>query len=205
LRKRRIRCCKKYQSFEEWKIARWDSLLQVEKKAGNLTDEDIRKWKTKAEEKDIMGRFFTPEDLRERARVINRFQPDLTLIIHYNVDALNWESRDDEGFFTPTGQNYLMAFVPGSFMAGELVEPDQRLAFLRLLISDDLEKSISLSKAFVNQSTRYTGVPIVSRTYPLGYLHNASIYTGFPGIYARNLGLTRMISSPLCAVTVSDR
>lgn len=185
-------------TYQEWKTARWDSLMQAEKEEGNLTDKDITRWKTQAEDKDIMSRFFTPEDLRERARMVNEFHPHLTLIIHYNVDSHNWEARDEEGFFKPTGQNYLMAFVPGSFMRGELSEPEHRLDFLRLLVSDDLNQSIMLSKAFINQSVRYTGVPIVDRAYPLRYLHNASIYTGYPGIYARNLSLTRMIAGPLC-------
>lgn len=185
-------------TFEEWKNYRWDSLMQAEEAAGTLTAEEIRQWKTKKQDKDIMTRFFTPEDLRERARIINAFHPHLTLIIHYNVDSPNWEKRDAEGNFSPTGQNYCMAFVPGAFMAGELARPEDRLAFLRMLLTRDVAQSIELSKAFIHHSTRITGVPVVSQEYPLRYLHNASVYTGFPGVYARNLSLTRMINGPVC-------
>ncbi|MEZ4777079.1 MAG: hypothetical protein R3D00_28140 [Bacteroidia bacterium] len=185
-------------TFQEWKNYRWDSLMQAEKETGTLTAEEIRQWKTKAQDKDIMSRFFTPEDLRERAKLVNAFHPHLTLIIHYNVDSPNWENRDAEGNFSPTGQNYCMAFVPGAFMAGELAEPENRLAFLRMVLTNDVKQSIELSRAFIHHSTQITGVPIVTQEYPLRYLHNASVYTGYPGVYARNLSLTRLINGPVC-------
>ncbi|MDX2245576.1 MAG: hypothetical protein SF052_02290 [Bacteroidia bacterium] len=185
-------------TFEEWKTSRWDSLMQEEKTAGTLTEEEIQKWKNTRDDPGIMTRFFTPEDLRERAKRVNLFQPHLTLIIHYNVDLSNWQNRDSTNNISPTEKNYCMAFVPGAFMEGELAEPIDRLAFLRMMLTNDVEKSVRLSDLFIGHSTRITGVPVVSREYPLRYLHKASVYTGFPGVYARNLSLTRLIYGPVC-------
>ncbi|MEZ4828059.1 MAG: hypothetical protein R3C61_17515 [Bacteroidia bacterium] len=185
-------------TFPEWKQTRWDSLMEAEKTEGTLTEAEIAKWKTRAEDKDIMSRFFTPEDLRERARKINAFHPHLTLIIHYNIDSPNWDQRDAAGRMSPTGQNYCMAFVPGAFMTGELARPEDRLAFLRLLLTRDLRQSVTLSDAFVRHSVAETGVPVVSPDYPLRYLQKASLPAGYPGVYARNLSLTRMVTGPVC-------
>ncbi|MEM6342809.1 MAG: N-acetylmuramoyl-L-alanine amidase [Bacteroidota bacterium] len=186
-------------TWEAWRgsTALEDSIKRL-RKTGEISWKRARWWRKTAEEKDIMKRFYTPMDLRARAKMINEFQPHLTLIIHYNVDSPNWELRDDEGYFRPTDQNYLMAFTPGSFMNGELAKLEDRVAFLRQIISDDVAESIRLCDAFVKASVAETGVHIVSSAYPLSYLHRASILTDKPGVYARNLSLTRLIAGPLC-------
>ncbi|MCB0839878.1 MAG: N-acetylmuramoyl-L-alanine amidase, partial [Bacteroidetes bacterium] len=185
-------------TFEEWRREWFPQLLSEEIEENGMTRKREIWWKTQAKDKDLMSGFFIPQDLKERAKKINAFQPHLTLIIHYNVDSPNWEKRDEEGYFVPTGENYCMAFVPGSFMKGELEKPEARVEFLRLLISDEIEQSIHLSDAFIRNSTEITGVPIVDPEYPLGYLHRASILSDYPGVYARNLTLSRLIKGPLC-------
>lgn len=186
-------------SWEQWRKsgAFEDSVARL-RKSGHFSRRDVRWWKNKAEEKDIMKRFFTPGDLLDRARIINDFQPHLTLIIHYNVDSPNWEKRDQEGFFTPTETNYLMAFTPGSFMEGELSRTRDRVAFLRLLVSQDMPESVRLCDAFVSHSLDRTGVRIINQGDQLGYLERACILTEAPGVYARNLTLTRLIAGPVC-------
>src|SRR6185312_10102312 len=58
-------------------------------------------------DKDLFSRVFGPMDLSERARKINAFNPDMTVIIHYNVNEKN------TGWTHTTGKDYVMAFVAG--------------------------------------------------------------------------------------------
>jgi len=185
-------------SYREWKATALESTLAEEMAAGRMSETDANWWRSQAREVDLYRRLFTPWDLRKRAEKINAFRPHLTLIIHYNIHSPNWEKRDAQGFFTPTGANYCMAFVPGSFLRGELETAENRMVFLRLLLTDHIEQSIALTSYFIKSSTRLTGVPIVSRQHQLSYLHNACIPTRIRGVYARNLTLTHLISGPLC-------
>ena len=186
-------------TWEGWRSsgAFEDSLKRL-RKEGEFTLRQYRWWKNRAPEKDIMKRFFTPMDLRARAEMINEFNPHLTLIIHYNVDSHNWELRDGDGYFPPAKTNYLMAFTPGSFMKNELAKPEDRVAYLRLLVSRDIENSIRLCNAFVKHSEEKTGVRIVEEEDSLNYLKTACLLADYDGVYARNLTLTRLIAGPVC-------
>lgn len=185
-------------SYEAWKQQEMEHTLQTEVAAGRMDEEDARWWRTRAKAEDLYRRLFTPWDLQARAEKINAFHPHLTLIIHYNIDSDNWERRDRNGYFPPTDANYAMAFVPGSFLHRELERVEDRVDFLRLLLSDDIPQSIRLTTYFIRASTRLTGVPIVPRDHSLSYLEHASLPTPALGVYARNLRLTRLVRGPLC-------
>lgn len=185
-------------NYQEWRKNEFENTLKEEQEAGRMTAKDATWWRTKATELDLYRRLFTAQDLRYRAQKINDFHPHLTLIIHYNIDSPNWERRDANGFFPPTGANYCMAFVPGSFMRGELNKQADRISFLRLLLTGDIKESTRLTKHFIRVSNRLTGVPIIPAENELGYLTNACILTEYEGVYARNLTLTNLIQGPLC-------
>lgn len=181
-----------------WKEEKWDSTLHKAFLDGDITENQATYYRKKAPEDKIFNHFFVRQDLRNRTKLINAFHPDLTLIIHYNVDAPNWLNRNEQGEFTPTDENYAMAFVPGAFMEGELDKLEDRVDFLRLLLSqEDLQASIRLSELFLKHSLELTQVPLVTEAQGLTYLKNASILTKSPGVYARNLSLSRMIKGPL--------
>ena len=80
-------------------------------------------------------------DFVKRAEVINEFNPNLTLVIHYN--ASEGGRRYDDKYLPPSNENYSMVFIPGAFLGYEIDgkdELDQRFEFLRLLVSYDLEE-----------------------------------------------------------------
>ncbi|MCI4666705.1 MAG: hypothetical protein MRZ79_00990 [Bacteroidia bacterium] len=185
------------KSFDEWQKEDWPGLQKQYAKEHNWDREAIRYWKKEAPLKDIFKKMFNDEDLKARADKINDFKPDLTLVIHYNIHSPNWDKRDKDGFFKTTEANYCMAFIPGSFAKGELAKVEDRLHFLRLLLSDDLEKSQVLGSAFMEKSLEYTQVPAVPRDFPLPYLEHYSILVEPAGLYARNLSLTRKIWGPM--------
>jgi N-acetylmuramoyl-L-alanine amidase len=128
--------------------------------------------------------------LAKRAELINKFKPDYTVVIHFNVDETNsdWNKTTDK--------NFNMCFVAGAFMKNDLSSKEKRFEFLRLLITDDLEKSISLSSSVTKQFE--TELQVQTATIrDAKYLIEGCLPTNADGVYCRNLQLPRYIHSPL--------
>lgn len=175
-------------------------LLTKEKNGSGVYEKDFSSWFATFENTNQLSQsesfrlYFNPLDLRARAKKINDFTPDLTVIIHYNA-------HNDRNFITgeniPSTMNYNMVFVPGSFCKNELKHAVDRYEFMRLLLTQDLEKSVQLSRAILKRFTKTLNVPPVDDSLDIKYLKNVSIKVG-KGVYARNLTLTRLVHGPLC-------
>lgn len=137
-------------------------------------------------------RFFKNLDNTARIQKINAFEPDLTLIIHYNVDSKNpkWQKT--------TKRNNSMAFVGGSFMRNELYDTERRFNFLRLLLNDDIEYSIDLAGSMLEHLHIRLGIPPIPPVNEQRYLESVCIPTKFTGVYARNLALSSRVYGPVC-------
>jgi hypothetical protein len=135
--------------------------------------------------------FFVSEDLRQRAKKINEFQPTMSLVIHYNVDETNY------GWNKPSPKNFNMAFVGGSFGEDEIDQPEDRIDVLRLLLSNEIEESESLSGCIVKNLVELTKVPPAA-PWDAIYLRESCLSTPTTGVYCRNLALTRQIKGALC-------
>lgn len=179
------------KTFREWKKEDLkksaDSLLKI----GEIQLSQRNYFlSAKAQDRDIFRVLFRDLDLARRAEIINNYQPDLTVIIHFNVDEtnLNWTK--------PTKKDFNMAFVGGAFMKSDLSSPEKRFEFLRLLITDDLEKSIGLSAATVECFHTKLDVSTAGEL-DAKYISESCLKTEKAGVYCRNLQLTRYIHSPL--------
>ncbi len=133
-------------------------------------------------------------DFEARADKINAFRPHLTLIIHYNVDAAN------TGWRQPSTRNGSMAFVGGSFLKGELDEPQKRFHLLRLLLSDDLPQSIAFCQSILASLEENLELPPLRGDHRQSFIEKYCLYTGQAGVYARNLTLTRKVYGSLCYI-----
>lgn len=179
------------KSFEQWKKDDYprtlDSLLKVDPTNQNLKDLKSGKMKT---DRSIFRFVFKDAELRKRSEKINAFKPDLTVIIHYNVDETNapWSK--------PTTKNFCMLFVPGSFEAGELSTPEDRFDFLRLILMDDIEQSIQVSGFVGAEFKERLNVPLAGPA-DATYLSASCRKTTRQGVFARNLSMTRLIHGPL--------
>ncbi len=145
----------------------------------------------------VFHRFFKNYDLKNRIRLINEFNPSLTIAIHYNVHNGNWRGYENKPIM-PVHENYNILFVPGAFLPNELKSNKDKEAFTRLYYGVTIEKSIAYSKILINEFTKVLDVPPVPRKYEKFYPLSNCVYTGIPGVYARNLALTRLIESPIC-------
>ena len=134
--------------------------------------------------------FFRDFELSNRARCINAFQPDLTVIIHYNVDEKNapWKQH--------TNKDFTMVFVPGAMTKGDLDKTDGFLNFIRLLITNDINASAELAAYTVNAFSKGLKIPIASPENAT-YLKENCVQTPRTGVYSRNLVLCRKIKGPL--------
>lgn len=140
----------------------------------------------KTDDRSVFRYVFRDAELRKRSELINAWKPDYTVIIHFNVDETNvdWKKTSDK--------NFCMAFVPGGFAAGELNDAERRFDFLRLMLTNELDASIALSAATTAQFTEKLNVPLAKKT-DASYLATDCVYTGRPGVYSRNIALTRLV------------
>ncbi|CAN5764862.1 hypothetical protein BH11BAC7_BH11BAC7_13490 [soil metagenome] len=164
-----------------------DSLIKV-----NLADQTLRKIKSGRISNDnaIFRNVFRDAELRKRAELINTFHPDLSVIIHFNVDEKNkpWNH--------PSPKNYCMTFIGGSFQCKELGDAERRFDFLRLLLTDDIENSLEIAGLTALEFKSELEAPL-AKTADATYLAANCIDAGLPGVFCRNLSLTRLIQGTL--------
>ncbi|MFO0358622.1 MAG: N-acetylmuramoyl-L-alanine amidase [Sphingobacteriaceae bacterium] len=162
-----------------------DSLLSVQK----LEAADHKKLMN-LPEYNFFWDFFRDFELANRAKLINEFKPDATAIIHYNVDEKNipWKKT--------TQANYTMAFIGGCFTESKMETLESKLNFLRLLFTDQLNRSEKLSHYTVDQFHDNLDIPMAC-TDDADYLKNNCITLKSHGVYSRQLILCNKINSPL--------
>lgn len=179
------------KTYEQWKKDDLRTAVDSLYKIG-----EIKGWQKgyfvdpKAKDRDIFRVIFRDLELAKRVDLINKFQPDYTIVIHYNVDETN------QDWIKTSNRNYNMCFVGGSFMKNDLVTKEKRFEFLRLLVTDDLEKSISISSSVIKNFESELKVPTAT-VRDAKYLIEGCLPTVANGVYCRNLQLPRYIHSPI--------
>lgn len=174
-------------SFEEWMHTELvDTLLRI----GYTLDQTERRIRNTSRRR-LYERYFLDADLDARAEKINYFKPHFTVVIHFNADVLN------TGWHTPTRRNYSMIFVPGSYLANELLTPIERFDFIRTLLTDHMQESTQLSAFVMEEFEDQLKVPAVKDYQAPRYL-TANSKKVTKGVYARNLRLCRLLNTPVC-------
>jgi N-acetylmuramoyl-L-alanine amidase len=138
----------------------------------------------------LFWEFFRDFDLLNRAQKVNQFHPDVTVIIHFNVDESNqpWKK--------PSEKNYTMAFVAGAFTADNLNKTESKINFLRLLLTDQVKQSEKIASETVKNFSKNLKIQI-AKSRDAVYLKDNCLSTNSPGVFSRNLVLCRKINSPL--------
>ncbi len=179
------------KTFEQWLNDDYKNTIDSLFKNGKISQEKKNYYlNSKFTKRDKFKIIFKDLELQKRAEIINNFKPDFTIIIHFNVDETN------TGWAKPSTKNFNMTFVGGAFMKSDLSTPQKRFEFLRLLITDDLEKSIALSSSVVKNFETILKTKTASIN-DAKYLTEGCLATSANGVYCRNLQLTRYIHSPL--------
>ncbi len=177
------------KSYEEWwsasKTRTLDSLFAL----GELSSERYRKLQ-KEDQAKFFWDFFRDYELAQRSRKINNWRPDVTLIIHYNVDEKNTD------WLKPSDKNYTMTFIAGAMTADVFKNYKGKIHFLRLLIGKDLDLSEKLSALTVQEFHHQLAIPVATQRSAT-YLMENCMPASSPGVFCRNLALCRTIQSPL--------
>lgn len=174
-------------TYTEWLEKYKQRTLDSMNATGKLPTEKYNQLK-KANPRDVYWNFFRDYDLSNRAKLINQFKPDISVIIHYNVDEKN------KDWLKTTHKNYTMAFIGGGFTANNFAKSDQKINFLRLLLTTQLEHSENLSKSTVEAFHKNLNIPIATKNSAT-YLNKSCIETKSAGVFCRNLVLCRKINS----------
>lgn len=179
------------KTYQQWKKEDLKTAVDSLYKIGELKASQKQYFlSAKAKDRDIFRVIFRDLELAKRVELINNFKPDYSVVIHYNVDETNLDWNKT------TTKNYNMCFVGGAFMRTDLSTKEKRFEFLRLLITDDLEKSIAISSSVIKSFETELNVPTATAR-DAKYLIEGCLPTEAPGVYCRNLQLTRYIHSPV--------
>jgi N-acetylmuramoyl-L-alanine amidase len=127
--------------------------------------------------------FISGADLEARSLLINSFRPDITLVIHLDT---NDPPANPTGIATRP-YNFTKAYVAGSFGKTEFSSRSQRMHFARHLFDAySWDASVQLSRHVVGSLSSTLGISRESRS-------PGSVVMVEPGVFARNLHLTRKI------------
>ncbi|MGE3608619.1 MAG: N-acetylmuramoyl-L-alanine amidase [Bacteriovoracaceae bacterium] len=172
----------KERSFENW----FQSLITLYPEGPELYSAFKKSANFQAlfKEKARGNYFILREDLQARINEMNDFEPDLSLVIHY--DSLD-PANDSNGVGTKK-YSKVKTYIHGSVDPEEWATQDDRKFFaLHLLDSAVWDASFSLAQSIVNNLS--TG---------LGLQHDTSgggnSYLVAPGVFARNLYITRKMT-----------
>jgi N-acetylmuramoyl-L-alanine amidase len=178
-------------SYEEWLKKSFKKAVSEALRKGEINASDKKKLLDPKTTKEYIYRnFFIQEELKMRARKINIFRPDLTIVIHYNADETN------KRWLKASARNFNMVFVAGSFRENELETKRDRLEFLRLMLSDDIDHSVSAAASLINAFVRVLKVPAAGEN-DASYLSANCLATPVKGVFCRNLELTRYVHGTL--------
>ncbi len=172
-------------TFKEWIEMHLKNAVDSSYKLNEISEEEKTFLLTKATQRDIFRTYFNNLDMKQRAKKINEFDPDLSVVIHYNVDEKN------TGWEKPSDKNYNMVFTAGSFLKNELEKPIDRLSLFRLILTDNIEQSTKLAEKLIKSFTAKLNVSAADST-TADYLTKYCIPES-KGVYARNLTLTRLV------------
>lgn len=138
-------------------------------------------------------------DFVARAKKVNEYKPDITLVVHYN--ASEGGKRYGDLYLPPVNENYSMVFIPGSFLGHEIDGKegvDQRFEMLRLLVTYDLEESDVFASNIIGALDKELKVDALPKQNNFDFANRYSILSDkSEGVYHRNLYLTRVIRGPI--------
>ncbi|MCD6069378.1 MAG: hypothetical protein K0S33_4204 [Bacteroidetes bacterium] len=176
-------------TYNDWLNTRKKKVLDSLKTSGSI---DLTKYKhlLVANDHDFFWEFFRDFELAARGRFINRQNPDLTLIIHYNVDEKNTD------WVRPSDKNLTMVFMPGAMSSDVFKSYNGKLNFLRLLLTDDLPLSERISGLTLQEFNKQLGILPAEKKDAL-YLEENCMATAQKGVFCRNLALCKSVKSPL--------
>lgn len=133
--------------------------------------------------------FYRNAEIFARAKKVGKFEPDLTLCVHYN--AAPWRSFGDFRF---VDSSRLVVYVNGAYTANELEYEDQKFCLLSKILRGDYAVELGVANAIAQQMEKKFGHP-PELTSP-----TARRVGPHPYVCARNLLANRAFPCPVVFV-----
>ncbi len=128
--------------------------------------------------------FIRRSDLWARADMINNFNADLVIIIHFDT-----ADTDSGGGLNPKAPNATKAYVVGGYQQNELGSRQARKFFARHLMDQtSWQQSVQLSQSILAKFTSNLGLKLATSG-------GESAYKVVPGVFSRNLVIPRMLKA----------
>ncbi len=205
--------------FDYWMKRNFSSAVMEKQRDKFITDSEAAMLLAHAGDKRRLKFFNSEYEMPYRAKLINAFHPDITVMVHYDSSGESGGYREKYGRVleimtknygsrkammtdyrevlkstAETDRDFSTVFVPGCFLRGELDNMESRVEFLRLIISPDLRNSIRYSFYVLENFTRMLDLPPADMQLPGGRR------VGFcrKGVYARNFRMNRLVRGTLC-------
>jgi N-acetylmuramoyl-L-alanine amidase len=183
-------------NFEEWFKKSRIGALQKLKAEGGISEKEFDELYKSKNKSLWYKKVFRKLEFDQRVEKINKFNPDISVFIHYNIDENNHPNSDGNMYLHI--QNYSMVFIPGAFAHTEIIDNWEKIRALYWMLTPNFKSSIQASKMLQSEFEQNLGVLAVTAENELNYLKKYSVnIENYPGLYARNLYLTRYINSPL--------
>ena len=168
-----------YKSIDDWMAPYLDKPVD-ELKRIIVSAPETRKAYTEIQRLQF---YIFGEDLEARARQMDQFQPDITLVVHYDA------SKNDQ---LQNSVQSLEAFIPGAFRANETgSRKSKALALKHLLEVRRWNQTVELADSVTDAMSKSLSIP---------RLNKPEAFTGFrvrDGVYTRNLYLNQRLKSGL--------
>jgi N-acetylmuramoyl-L-alanine amidase len=124
-------------------------------------------------------------DLWERVKRIKEFNPDLALVVHFDISSA---ANDPNGVNPALKRNMTKAYVPGAFFGEELASREDRMHFGRHVMDPVAWwGSVDLSRSVAHAFRDRMGIPLQTA-------HSDNAIKVEDGVFARNLVLSRMLT-----------
>lgn len=183
------------KTFKEWYSTDLRKELGDAYNRGFITHDEFNDYIEHKTDTFLIYNAFRRIEFRQRIWHANIENPDVTISIQYN--AADGNKRLPGGYLNPVEQNYSMAFIPGAFLGfSELERLTDKLEFLRLLLSPDIDKSARLAYLILKNQYDSLGIPPVSNENTI-IEDRYCVPTTYQGVYARNLAMTRTVKGPV--------
>ncbi|WP_242522397.1 N-acetylmuramoyl-L-alanine amidase [Candidatus Methylacidiphilum infernorum] len=133
--------------------------------------------------------FYRNAEIRARAEIVNRFNPDLTICVHFNADKWSDHPTREE----LVQKSKLVVFVNGNYSEEELVFDDQKWDLLYKLLSRTSVPEVEVSEAVAKEMELVWNFP------PESYNNWSAAYKvgKSPYVFARNLLANRIYHCPV--------
>ena len=123
--------------------------------------------------------YFIKEDLEARRRKIQNFNPDITLVIHFDITKNYPHSNSPK---------QTKIYVPGNFSVTEAGAREERMAYLKHLLNPLAQRgSVDLARNLLAQISSKLDLDLQVN-------HDSNGLYLEPGMFARNLYLTRYLN-----------